>query len=99
MIKGLVGLPCDDARHGGLTRSGGAVKDQIGSRAALDDAAEHGPLSQQMLLSRHLIQSLRTNGIGQRLHAAPSSRDNDLLYHTEQVIAIFFRSNYNRRER
>ena len=61
-----VRLRGDDARDGGLSGAGGAVKDHVGDAAALDGAAEHPPRGQQMLLPAHIRQRFGTQALRKR---------------------------------
>ena len=79
MIQRPVGAFGYNVGNGGLSRTGGAIKNQIGGHAAFDDAAKHGAGTQQVLLTGHLIQTLRTDFICQRLHLLPPFLQNDLL--------------------
>ena len=46
-----LGLLGDDVRHGGLPGARGAIENQIGHRAGLDDPPQDGPLAQNMVLA------------------------------------------------
>ena len=63
----------NDIGHGGLSRSRGTVEHHIGLRTAFNQPPKHCAGRQQMALAHHIIQSLRTDRVRQRLlHGAAS---------------------------
>ena len=75
LIEGPVGLLGDDIGNGGFSRAAGTVENHIGNIPGFNQAAQYGPLSQNMLLAHHLIQGLRPQQVCQRLihHMPPFS--------------------------
>ena len=57
----------DDIGNGGFSRAAGTVENHIGNIPGFNQAAQYGPLSQNMLLAHHLIQGLRPQQVCQRL--------------------------------
>ena len=65
-VERLVRLIGDDIGDCRLSRAGGTVEDHIGARAGIDQAAQKSPFSDQMLLTDHLVQTLRTDLVRKR---------------------------------
>ena len=63
-VEGPVGAFGDDVGHRGFSRAGGAVKDQIGDAAAVNDAAQKAVLPQDMGLPHDLVQGLGADFVG-----------------------------------
>ena len=72
LIEGAVRLLGDDVGDSGLAGAAGTIEDHVGDLAGIDEPPQHGALSQNVLLSKHIIQSLRPQQVGQWLiHTQP----------------------------
>ena len=67
LIKGPVGLLGNDVGHGGLSRAAGAIEHHVGNVPGVDQAAQNGPLPQNMLLAVDLIQAGGPQQVGKWL--------------------------------
>ena len=63
---------CNNPCHGGFPGAGRAVKDHVRRASALHDPAQQAVSAQNMLLSDHVVQTLRANLVGKRFIAAVS---------------------------
>ena len=63
LVQGHAAVLGNNACHRGLSGAGGTVKDHVGDASALDGAAEHLSLGQQMLLPAHIRQRFGTQAL------------------------------------
>ncbi len=72
-IQLSAGFTRDNGCHCGFANAGWTIKNHIGNRPALNDAAQQSVLTKNMRLTDHIPQRVRANPVGQRLIHSISS--------------------------